>query len=280
MIKSITDSATLNNGVEIPWLGFGVFQSEPGEVTELAVSKALEVGYRSVDTASIYENEASVGKAVKESGIPREEIFITTKVWNTEQGYQSTLNAFEDSRKKLDVDYVDLYLVHWPVIGRYVETWKALEKLYKDGIVRAIGVSNFQIPDLQEILDICEIKPVLNQVELHPVFRRAELHQFCARNQIQMEAWAPLHQGQALDIPVIVNIAKKYGKSPAQVLIRWDLDIEVVTIPKSVTPQRIAENADVFDFELAPEDLAAIAALNEEKMTLEYPENCGYDVVG
>jgi diketogulonate reductase-like aldo/keto reductase len=280
MIKSITDSATLNNGVEIPWLGFGVFQSEPGEVTELAVSKALEVGYRSVDTASIYENEASVGKAVKESGIPREEIFITTKVWNTEQGYQSTLNAFEDSRKKLDVDYVDLYLVHWPVIGRYVETWKALEKLYKDGIVRAIGVSNFQIPDLQEILDICEIKPVLNQVELHPVFRRAELHQFCARNQIQMEAWAPLHQGQALDIPVIVNIAKKYGKSPAQVLIRWDLDIEVVTIPKSVTPQRIAENADVFDFELSPEDLAAIAALNEEKMTLEYPENCGYDVIG
>jgi diketogulonate reductase-like aldo/keto reductase len=280
MIKSITDSATLNNGVEIPWLGFGVFQLEPGEVTELAVSKALEVGYRSVDTASIYENEASVGKAVKESGIPREEIFITTKVWNTEQGYQSTLNAFEDSRKKLDVDYVDLYLVHWPVIGRYVETWKALEKLYKDGIVRAIGVSNFQIPDLQEILDICEIKPVLNQVELHPVFRRAELHQFCARNQIQMEAWAPLHQGQALDIPVIVNIAKKYGKSPAQVLIRWDLDIEVVTIPKSVTPQRIAENADVFDFELSPEDLAAIAALNEEKMTLEYPENCGYDVIG
>lgn len=280
MIKSITDSATLNNGVEIPWLGFGVFQSEPGEVTELAVSKALEVGYRSVDTASIYENEASVGKAVKESGIPREEIFITTKVWNTEQGYQSTLNAFEDSRKKLDVDYVDLYLVHWPVIGRYVETWKALEKLYKDGIVRAIGVSNFQIPDLQEVLDICEIKPVLNQVELHPVFRRAELHQFCARNQIQMEAWAPLHQGQALDIPVIVNIAKKYGKSPAQVLIRWDLDIEVVTIPKSVTPQRIAENADVFDFELSLEDLAAIAALNEEKMTLEYPENCGYDVIG
>jgi diketogulonate reductase-like aldo/keto reductase len=276
MIKSITDCVTLNNGLEIPWLGFGVFQMGPGNETELSVRKALEVGYRSIDTATIYENEASVGKAIKESGIPREEIFITTKVWNTDQGYQSTLNAFDESRKVLGVDYVDMYLVHWPVIGRYVETWKALEKLYKDGIVRAIGVSNFKIHNLQDILDICEVKPVLNQVELHPVFRRAEIHQFCIKNQIQMEAWAPLMQGQALDIPVIVDIAKKYGKTPAQVLIRWDFEIGVVTIPKSITPHRIVENADVFDFELSPEDLAAIAALNEEKMTLEYPENCGY----
>lgn len=276
MTKSITDTVALNNGVEMPWLGFGVFQMEPGPVTQNSVEKALEVGYRHVDTASVYANEKEVGVALKASGIPRSEIFVTTKVWITEMGYDSTLKAFEESRQLLDLDYVDLYLVHWPANGKYIETWKALEKLYRDGLVKAIGISNFMVYQMQAMLDACEIKPMVNQCEYHPIYQRREIHKFCQENQIQFEAWAPLQQGRALDIPEVVEIAAKHGKSPAQVLLRWDLQNEVVTIPKSITPSRIIANSQIYDFELSDVEMARINSLNEEKHTLDYPPDCGY----
>jgi diketogulonate reductase-like aldo/keto reductase len=272
MIKSITDCAILNNGVGIPWLGFGVFQTPPGDVTERSVYIALEAGYRHIDTAKIYENEADVGKAIKASGVPREEIFVTTKVWNSDQGYESTLKAFDLSRKLLDMDVIDLYLVHWPVVGKYVETYKAYEQLYKEGKVRAIGVSNFMVHHLEYLLPRSEIVPTINQVEWHPWLQLPKLVHYCRKHGIQMGAWAPLIQGQGLTIPTVVEIAKKYGKSPAQILIRWDLQRKVVTIPKSVTPSRIKGNAEVFDFKLAPEDMAAINALDENKRIAADPD--------
>lgn len=276
MITNINDCTVLNNGVKMPWLGFGVFQMENGLETEESVSKALEVGYRAIDTATIYENEGSVGKAVAESGIPRQEVFITTKVWNTDQGYDSTLSVFDESLKKLKIDYVDLYLIHWPVKNRSLDTWRALEKLYEDGLVRAIGLSNYKIRHIEEILAACKVKPTLNQVEYHPQLQHVELHQFCKKNQIQLQAWAPLMQGKALVLPEIIEISQKYGKTPAQVLIRWDLQHEVVTIPKSSTPERIAENAEVFDFHLSEEDMARIDSLNREQQVSEYPDDIDY----
>ena len=276
MPKTITDTVALSNGVEMPWEGFGVFQMEPGPVTQNAVEKALEVGYRHVDTASLYANEKEVGAALKASRIPRTEVFITTKVWNTDLGYDATLKAFEKSLQLLDMDYIDLYLVHWPVKGKYLDTWKALEKLYREGAVKAIGISNFMVHQMQDVLEACEIKPMVNQCEYHPLYQRREIHQYCMENQIQFEAWAPLGQGRALDIPEVLEIATKHGKSPAQVLLRWDLQNEVVTIPKSITPARIIENSQIFDFELSGEDMARINNLNEEKHTLDYPADCGY----
>jgi len=257
----------------MPWLGFGVFLVEPGEETEVAVKRALEAGYRSIDTAAIYENEAGVGKAIKESGIPREELFITTKLWNADQGYDSALKAFDESMKKLQIEVLDLYLIHWPVVGRYVESWKALEKLYKDGRVKAIGVSNFLIHHIQDILEISEVVPTVNQVEFHPRNRLVDLHNFCIENQIQLQAWAPLMQGKALDIPELVNLGEKYGKSPAQILIRWDLQLQVLTIPKSITPHRIVENCQVFDFEISDEDMALIESLNRDERVGPDPDN-------
>lgn len=273
MINSLNDCATLENGIEIPWLGFGVFQMKSGSETELSVRTALQAGYRSIDTAAIYANEASVGNGIKESGIPRENIFLTTKVWNTDQRNGSTLKAFNESMKKLQTDYIDLYLIHWPVRGCYVDTWKALEKLYKEGVVRAIGVSNFQIHHLKDILAVCEVKPALNQVEFHPELRQLGLHKFCVENHIQLEAWAPLGQGRALSNPIIVELGKKYGKTPAQILIRWDLQSGVVTIPKSSTPHRIVENSQVFDFTLSAEDIARIETLNKDRRIGPDPDN-------
>lgn len=273
MISNITDCTKLNNGLAMPWFGFGVFLMESGGETELAVKTALDAGYRSIDTAAIYENEASVGKAIQESGIPREELFITTKLWNADQGYDTALKAFDESMNKLQLETLDLYLIHWPVVGRYVESWKALEKLYQDGRVRAIGLSNFQIHQIEDILAICKVKPMLNQVEFHPRLRQADLHQFCVQNQIQLQAWAPLMQGKALDIPEIVGIAEKYGKSPAQILIRWDLQHGVITIPKSITPHRIIENSQVFDFQISEEDMASIDRLNQDRRVGPDPDN-------
>jgi diketogulonate reductase-like aldo/keto reductase len=273
MISSLTDCTKLNNGLQMPWLGFGVFMMDPGEETELAVKAALDTGYRSIDTAAIYENEASVGKAIHEYGIPRDELFITTKVWNADQGYDTALKAFEESMDKLQLEVLDLYLIHWPVEGRYVESWKALEKLYQDGRVRAIGLSNFQIHHIEDILAMCKVKPVLNQVEFHPRLRQADLHQFFVQNQVQLQAWAPLMQGKALDIPEIVEIGEKYGKSAAQILIRWDLQHEVGTIPKSITPHRIIENSQVFDFQISEEDMATIDNLNQDKRVGPDPDN-------
>lgn len=276
MPKSIIDTVKLNNGVEMPWLGFGVFQMEPGPVTQNSVEMALEVGYRHVDTASLYANEKEVGAAVKASGIPRAEIFVTTKIWITDMGHALTLKAFEKSLQLLDMDYVDLYLVHWPASGKYLDTWKAMEKLYREGVVKAIGISNFMVYQMQDALEACEIKPMVNQCEYHPIYQRREIHQHCKENQIQFEAWAPLQQGRALDIPEVVEIAANHGTSPAQVLLRWDLQNEVVTIPKSISPARIITNSQVYDFELSDEEMTRINNLNEEKHTLDYPADCGY----
>jgi diketogulonate reductase-like aldo/keto reductase len=265
MIKHISDSAVLHNGVKMPWLGLGVFKVNEGDEVEKAVKAAIQTGYRSIDTAAFYENEAGVGKGIRESGVPREEIFVTTKVWNTDQGYDSTLAAFERSRKKLDLDYIDLYLVHWPGRDKYIETWKALEKLYKEGLVRAIGVSNFQIRHLQNLMENSEIVPMVNQVEYHPRLTQKELLEFCKDRSIQLEAWSPLMRGEVLQHPVITEIAQQYGKTPSQVVLRWDLQQEVVTIPKSIRAERIAENADIYDFELSADELARIDALNENR---------------
>lgn len=273
MINSITDSTKLNNGLAIPWLGFGVFLMEPGGETELAIKAALEAGYRHIDTAAAYNNEASVGKAIQESSIPREDLFITTKLWNSDQGYDSGLKAFDESMEKLQLEVLDLYLIHWPVVGRYVESWKAMEKLYQDGRVRAIGLSNFQIHHIEDILEMCEVKPTLNQVEFHPRLRQAKLQEFCVQNQIQLQAWAPLMQGKAFNIPELAEIAHNYGKSTAQILIRWDLQHEVVTIPKSITPHRIVENSQVFDFQISEEDMARIDSLNQDKRVGPDPDN-------
>jgi diketogulonate reductase-like aldo/keto reductase len=251
----------------------GVWKAKEGSEVENAVKAAIQTGYRSVDTAAVYQNEEGVGRAIKESGVPREELFITTKVWNADQGYESTLKAFETSRKKLGLEYVDLYLVHWPVKGKYKETWKALEKLYKEGWVRAIGVSNFQVHHLQDVMEDCEIKPMVNQVEFHPYLTQKELLAFCKEQNIQLEAWSPLMQGEVVNVPEIQELANKYGKTPAQIVLRWDLQHGVVTIPKSVKEHRIKENAEIFDFELTAEDMAKLDALNKNHRFGPDPDN-------
>ncbi|GAA2849975.1 aldo/keto reductase [Streptosporangium fragile] len=254
---------TLNNGVSMPQLGFGVFQVPPAETVQ-AVTAALEAGYRSIDTASLYGNEREVGQALAASDLPRDEVFVTTKVWNSDQGYDSTLAAFDESMEKLGLDRLDLYLIHWPTPARdlYADTWKALERLLSDGRVRAIGVSNFQPAHLTRLIEEGGVVPAVNQVELHPNLQQAELREFHARHGIVTEAWSPLAQGAVLDDPVITSLAERYGKSPAQVVLRWHLDLGNVVIPKSVTPSRIKENIDIFDFSLTEDDIKAIAALD------------------
>ncbi|MBX6395038.1 MAG: aldo/keto reductase [Alicyclobacillaceae bacterium] len=273
MISQISDAAVLSNGVRMPWLGLGVYKVKDGDEVERAVKTAVHVGYRSIDTAAFYQNETGVGRAVRECGVPREELFITTKVWNTDQGYESTLRAFEESRKKLGMDYIDLYLIHWPVKGKYKETWKALEKLYKDGWVRAIGVSNFQVHHLEDLLADCEIVPMVNQVEYHPRLTQKPLLTYCREKNIQLEAWSPLMRGQILDNPVVKELAEKYQKTPAQIILRWDLEHRVVTIPKSVREERIRENAEIFDFALSPEDVAKLDGLNRDQRVGPDPDH-------
>lgn len=262
-MKNLASTTKLNNGIDMPWFGLGVYKAEDGEEVERAVLTAIEAGYRSIDTAAFYHNEAGVGRAIKASGVPREELFVTTKVWNDQQGYESTLKAFEESRQKLGLDYVDLYLIHWPGKDKFKDTWRALEKLYQDGLVKAIGVSNFHIHHLKELMETSDIKPVINQVELHPRLNQKELRAFCKEENIQIEAWSPLMRGQLFDHPTIQELSDKYKKSPAQIILRWDLQHGIVTIPKSVTPKRIKENGDVFDFELTSEDIEAIDRLDE-----------------
>lgn len=261
MTVSIQDYAVLNNGVKMPRLGLGVWKvTDPGDV-ERAIRAAVQTGYRSIDTASFYKNEAEVGQAIRSCGVPREELFITTKIWNEDQGYDKTLAAFEESRKRLGLDVVDLLLIHWPGKDKYIDTWRAFEKLYREGFVRAIGVSNFQIHHLDKLIEASEIVPAVNQVEFHPLLTQKELLAYTKEKGIQLEAWSPLMQGN-LDQPALKEIAAKYGKTPAQVVLRWDLQHGVVTIPKSITPSRIAENADIFDFELTAEDMDRIDSLN------------------
>ncbi|MFE7628035.1 aldo/keto reductase [Streptomyces sp. ATexAB-D23] len=260
-------SLTLNNGVEMPQLGFGVWQVPDDEATK-AVTTAIESGYRSIDTAAIYQNETGTGKAIAASGVARDELFVTTKVWNTEQGYDSTLRAFDASLDKLGLDHVDLYLIHWPVPAKdaYIDTYRALEKIYADGRAKAIGVSNFLPEHLERLLGETSVVPVLNQIELHPQLQQAESRALHAEHGIATEAWSPLGSGKGLlEVPTVLAVARKHGRTPAQAVIRWHLQTGNVVIPKSVTPSRIAENIDVFDFELDADDLAAFAALDEGK---------------
>jgi methylglyoxal/glyoxal reductase len=277
MIKNLQDSTTLYNGVKMPGLGIGVFKVEEGPELVNAVKFAIKHGYRSIDTAAIYENEEGVGQAIQEglaeTGLSREELFVTSKVWNADLGYESTLAAFETSLKKLQLDYLDLYLIHWPVAGKYIDAWRALETLYKEGKVRAIGVSNFQVHHLEDLMKDAEIKPMINQVEFHPRLTQEEVRAFCKANEIQVEAWSPLAQGQLLDNPVLQEIANHYNKSIAQVILRWDLQNGVVTIPKSTKEHRIVENADVFDFELSNEHMEQINQLNENHRVGPDPDN-------
>ncbi|MCP9206001.1 aldo/keto reductase [Streptomyces sp. NEAU-Y11] len=248
----------------MPQLGFGVWQV-PDDEAQVAVRHALEAGYRSIDTAAIYGNEEGTGKALAASGIARDELFVTTKLWNSDQGHDAALRAFDTSLTKLGLDYVDLYLIHWPVpeADRFVDTWKALEKIYADGRAKAIGVSNFHPAHLQRLLSEGSVAPVIDQVELHPQLQQSELRAFNARHDIATEAWSPLGQGKGLlEDPKLAAIGAKHGKTPAQVVLRWHLTLGNVVIPKSVTPSRIAENIDVFDFALDTEDLATLEAMD------------------
>jgi len=248
----------------MPWLGLGVWKVTKEGEAQRAIRAAVEAGYRSIDTAKIYGNEAAVGEAIRTCGVGREELFVTTKIWNEDQGYDRTLAAFEESRERLGLDVIDLLLIHWPGKDKYIDTWRAFEKLYNDGRVRAIGVSNFQVHHLRKLAEAATITPMVNQVEFHPLLTQNELRAYCAEHGIQLEAWSPLMQGN-LDHPVLKEIGEKYGKSPAQVILRWDLQHGVVTIPKSVTPSRIAENGNIFDFVLSDEEVARIDALNENR---------------
>ncbi|MFE9252639.1 aldo/keto reductase [Streptomyces sp. NPDC007088] len=265
---------TLNNGVEIPQLGLGVWQV-PDEEASSAVGLALEAGYRSIDTAAIYGNERGTGAAVAASGIAREELFVTTKLWNAEQGYDSTLRAFDASLDKLGLDYVDLYLIHWPAPAKdaYIDTYKAFEKILADGRARSIGVSNFLPAHLERLIDATSVVPVLNQIELHPQLQQSASRAFHAERGIATEAWSPLGQGKGLlEVPALVAIARKHGRTAAQVALRWHVQLGNVVIPKSVTPARIKENIDVFSFELDEEDMAAIGALDEGRRLGGHPD--------
>ncbi len=272
-ITDIQGSFTLHNGVEMPYFGLGVYLSKDGQEVINAVKWALETGYRHIDTASIYENEAGVGAGIRASDVPREDIFLVSKVWNTDQGYDTTLKAFETSLEQLGTDYLDLYLVHWPVAGKYKETWKALEYLYAEKRVRAIGVSNFMQHHLEDLLDGANVVPMVNQMEFHPYLVQQSLIDFCKANQIQYEAWSPMMQGHIFKDPSFQELADKYQKTIAQVVLRWDLQKGVVTIPKSTKKERIKANADLFDFELSPEDMRYLDAMDQGKRFGPDPDN-------
>ncbi|MGM0885649.1 MAG: aldo/keto reductase [Bacillota bacterium] len=277
MVKNLQDTTTLHNGVEMPWFGLGVFKVEEGPELVNAVKVAIKHGYRSIDTAAIYENEEGVGQGIreglKEAGISREDLFVTSKVWNADLGYESAIAAYEKSLKKLGLEYLDLYLIHWPVEGKYKEAWRALETLYKEGKVKAIGVSNFQIHHLRDLMEDAEVKPMVNQVECHPRLTQKEVQAFCKEQGIQLEAWSPLMQGELLDNDVLQAIATKHGKSVAQVILRWDLQNGIVTIPKSTKEHRIVENSTVFDFELSAEEMNQIDGLNQNHRVGPDPDN-------
>ena len=266
---NINTTVTLNNGVNIPIIGLGVFQSPAGEVTKQAILDSLEAGYRHIDTARIYGNEVDVGKAVAESRLQREDIFITTKLWNADQGYESTLDACEISLGKMGLDYVDLYLMHWPVEGRRLESWTAMEELLDKGRCRSIGVSNFMVHHLEELLEKAHVVPAINQIEMSPYnyLQRKEILDLCHSTGIVIEAYSPLTKGKKLNDPRLVDLAAKYGKTTAQLLIRWALEKQYVVLPKSVNKDRIVENADVFDFSILSEDMDTLDSFNENLTT-------------
>ena len=257
----------LNDGQSIPALGLGVYQSPAGRITYESVSRALSVGYRHIDTAAIYGNESDVGRAILDSGIARSEVFVTTKLWNQQQGYDSALKALDRSLALLKMEYVDLYLVHWPVPGKRDDSWRALEKLKADGRAKSIGVSNYTVHHLQDLLSKSKTVPAVNQVEFSPFLYQKDLLTFCKAHAIQLEAYSPLARGERFKDPTLVDIAKRHRKSPAQIMVRWALELGLVVIPKSVRPGRILENASVFDFELSPMDRERLAGLNENLRT-------------
>ena len=275
-ITDIKGKAELSNKLEMPYLGLGVYLSKEGNEVINAVNWAIEAGYRHIDTASLYENEVGVGKGVRASGVPRHELFVTTKVWNSDQGFHSTLRAFDDSSKKLNMDYVDLYLIHWPVKGKYTETWKALEKIYREGRAKAIGVSNFLEHHLIDLMGFAEIAPMVNQVEFHPKLISPTLLKFCQQNNIQFQSWSPLMQGKIFEIKMLQEIAAKYSKDVAQLVIRWNLQKGVVVIPKSVHKERIISNSQVFDFQISDEDMNKIDSLDNTYRLGADPDNFNF----
>lgn len=272
-MKHLQDTYTLNNSVKMPGFGLGVYKVEDGETATAAVKSALASGYRLIDTAAVYGNEKRVGQAIRESGIARDEIFVTSKVWNDQQGYESTLQAFDKSLEKLGMDYLDLYLIHWPVSGKFKDTWRALEAIYEQGKVRAIGVSNFHVHHLEELLRDAKVKPAVNQIEFHPHLTQRDVLAFCKEHEIQMQAWSPLKKGRILDEPLLLQIAEKYGKTVAQVILRWDIEQGVATIPKTIHEERMQENADIFDFELTNEEVEQITSLNKNERTGSNPDS-------
>lgn len=263
----------LANGIEMPIFGLGVYKMTDPQETIEAITKALQVGYRAIDTASLYDNEEQVGEAIRHSGVPRESIFVTTKVWNSDQGFDNTLRAFEVSLKKLNMDYVDLYLTHWPVEGKYAETYRAIERLYDEKLIRVPGVSNHHERHIEEVLKAAQTPPMVNQIEAHPYLSQEPLRAFCKERNIAVTAWSPLGRGGVLQDEVILEISGKYGKSPAQVVLRWHVQNDILVIPKSVTPSRIEENANIFDFELTADDMNALNGLNRNHRFGKSPEN-------
>jgi len=260
----------LNSGSEIPVLGLGVFQTPPGKVTREAVQFALKVGYRHIDTASLYGNEEDVGRGVRDGGVPREEVFVTTKLWNSDHGYDSAISACDKSLRRLGLGYIDLYLIHWPVPELRKETWKAFEELQRRGSCRAIGVSNYTVRHLQE-LGSSEVVPAVNQVEFNPFLYQKELLRFCNDGGIQVEAYSPLTRGRKLQHAAVVEVARRHSKSPAQVMIRWGLQHGLVVIPKSTRPERIKENSEVFDFEISSAEMSKLDSLSEDLHTVWDP---------
>jgi diketogulonate reductase-like aldo/keto reductase len=260
---SLRSRVKLGNGVEMPVLGLGVWQSAPGDETRRAVAEALAAGYRHVDTARAYRNEADVGAAIRESGVPRREVFVTTKLWNADHGYDKALRAIDHSLESLGMEQVDLYLVHWPVEGLRHDTWRAMEKILADGKARAVGVSNYTTRHLDEVLGRAKVPPAVNQVEFHPFLFQQELLAHCRRSGVQLEAYGPLVRGHKMEHPVLQKISGKHRRTPAQVLLRWGIQHHLVVIPKSVRAERIRENADLYGFELDAEDLAALDGLDE-----------------
>jgi diketogulonate reductase-like aldo/keto reductase len=276
MIRDIFSTATLHNGVKMPWFGLGIYKIEDDENLISIIHKAIELGYRSFDTASLYQNERGLGEAIRTAAIPREDLFITSKVWNTDQGYETTLAAFDASIRRLGLEYLDLYLVHWPVPKLYLETWKALETLYQQKKVRAIGVSNFHIHHLQDVIREGTIKPMINQVEYHPKLTQMELLRYCNQENIQLEAWSPLMRGGLQKEPALMEIAEKHRKTVSQIILRWDLQNGVITIPKTSREERLVENASIFDFALTDQEMNVIHALNENLRRGQDPDNFHY----
>ncbi|MEW4371134.1 aldo/keto reductase [Paenibacillus kandeliae] len=276
MTTDIKTTVKLNNGVEIPWFGLGVWQVEEGEDATKSVTAAINAGYVLIDTAAAYKNEESVGKAIRDSGVPRDQLFVTSKLWNGDQGYESTLAAFDDTMNKLGLDVLDLYLIHWPVKGKYKDSWRAMEKLYKEGRIRAIGVSNFQPHHLDDLLADAEVVPAVNQVEFHPLLTQNELLDYSAQKGIQVEAWSPLARGKLFDNETVKAIGEKYGKSPAQVLLRWVLDKGVIVLTRSVKEERIVDNANIFDFQLTTDEIDQLNALNKNERTGPDPDNFNF----